>query len=287
VVLLSSILIKAEKKTTSQEDLSKARKKKPNRTILTSHFIYLFCLFGLPILILLERSINATGSNPFTFFTGLSKKTNVIPITPLASLWNSLYFGLLASLIAVLIGLTVSIIIIHGNKLLSTFLNVSTSIPLGISAVTIGFGIFLSFNGPLTNLRSSQFMIPALHALLGVPFVVRSIVPAMRRIPTLLYENSQLLGMSPVKTWFDLDFKLSLRALLVGGGFSFAISLGEFGATSFLPRNPDTLTAPLVIYRLLSTPGEELRGQAMALSVILAVLTSSSIFLIGLIKKSD
>jgi len=287
VVLLSSILIKAEKKTTSRENLSKRRKSKPNRTILTSHLIYLFCLFGLPILILLERSLNTNGSNSFAFFTGLSKRTNVIPITPLASLWNSLYFALLASLIAVLVGIAVSIIIIHGNKILSTFLNVSTSIPLGISAVTIGFGIFLSFSGPLTSLRSSQLMIPALHALLGVPFVIRSIVPSMRRIPMLFYENSQLLGATPIKSWINLDFKLSLRALLVGGGFSFAISLGEFGATSFLPRNPDTLTAPLVIYRLLSTPGEELRGQAMALSVILAVLTSSSIFLIGLIKKSD
>ena len=109
----------------------------------------------------------------------------------------------------------------------------------------------------------------------------------MRRIPTLLYENSQLLGVKPIKSWFNIDLKLSLRSLLVGAGFSFAISLGEFGATSFLPRNPDTLTAPLVIYRLLSTPGQELRGQAMALSVILAFITSLSIFLIEMVRKTD
>ena len=130
-------------------------------------------------------------------------------------------------------------------------------------------------------------MIPALHALLGIPFVIRSVVPTMRRIPTLLYENSQLLGVKPIKSWFNIDLKLSLRSLLVGAGFSFAISLGEFGATSFLPRNPDTLTAPLVIYRLLSTPGQELRGQAMALSVILAFITSLSIFLIEMVRKTD
>ena len=286
VILLSWTLINAEKNTSSSEDLSRVRKKKPSRRTLTFHFAYLFCLFGLPILILLERSLSANSSGLFGFFTGLAKRTNIIPITPLASLWNSLQFALLAALIAVIVGLAASTVIVHGSKRLSTFLNVSTAIPLGVSAVTIGFGIFLSFTGPLTNLRSSQLMIPALHALLGVPFVVRSVVPSMRRIPMLLYENSQLLGANPVKSWFNIDFKLSLRSLLVGGGFSFAISLGEFGATSFLPRNPETLTAPLVIYRLLSTPGEELRGQAMALSVILATITSISIFLVERLRKA-
>ena len=287
VILLSWGLIKAEKKSASSEELSRARRKKPLKRTLTFHFTYLFCLFGLPILILLERSLRLDGSGLFAFFTGLTQRTNIIPITPIASLWNSLRFAMLASLIATLIGLAASTVIVHGSKKLSTFLNVSTSIPLGVSAVTIGFGIFLSFSGPLTNLRSSQLMIPALHALLGIPFVIRSVVPTMRRIPTLLYENSQLLGVKPIKSWFNIDLKLSLRSLLVGAGFSFAISLGEFGATSFLPRNPDTLTAPLVIYRLLSTPGQELRGQAMALSVILAFITSLSIFLIEMVRKTD
>jgi len=287
VILLSSVLIRAEKKISLNEDLSNKIKRKPRKRTMVFHFTYLFCLFGLPIFILFERSLNHGNSNFFAFFTGLTKRTNVIPITPISSLWNSLYFALLAALIAVLIGMLASIVVVRGSKIFSTFLNLSASIPLGVSAVTIGFGIFLAFNGPLADLRTSQWMIPMLHALLGVPFVVRSVVPSMRRIPTLFYENSQLLGVNPLKSWFNIDFKLSYRSLLVGGGFSFAISLGEFGATSFLPRNPDTLTAPLVIYRLLSTPGEELRGQAMALSVILAGITSLSIFLIELIRKSD
>ena len=287
VILLASILIRAEKKTSLDEDLSNKTKRKPRKGIIAFHFTYLFCLFGLPIFILLERSLNPGNSGLFAFFTGLAKRTNVIPIAPISSLWNSLYFALLAAFIAVFIGMLASIVIVHGSKKLSTFLNVSASIPLGVSAVTIGFGIFLAFNGPLADLRTSQWMIPMLHALLGIPFVVRSVVPSMRRIPAMFYENSKLLGVNPLKSWFNIDFKLSYRSLLVGGGFSFAISLGEFGATSFLPRNPDTLTAPLVIYRLLSTPGEELRGQAMALSVILAGITSLSIFLVELIRKSD
>ena len=167
----------------------------------------------------------------------------------------------------------------------SNFMIISTSIPLGVSAVTIGFGVFVFFTGSLAGLRNSFWLIPILHALIGIPFVVRGLVPAMRRIPSRFYESSSLLGVTPLRTWFDLDLRLSMRPLLVGAGFSFAISLGEFGATSFLPRNPDNLTAPLVIYRLLGTPGQELRGQAMALAIVLAAITSFSIFSIEQIRK--
>jgi thiamine transport system permease protein len=66
----------------------------------------------------------------------------------------------------------------------------------------------------------------------------------------------------------------------VGAAFAFAISIGEFGATSFLPRNPDRLTAPLVLFRLLGAPGETLRGQAMALAVVLMTITALAVILV-------
>ena len=42
--------------------------------------------------------------------------------------------------------------------------------------------------------------------------------------------------------------------LLAAAGFAFAVSLGEFGATSFLARD-DHPTLPVAIYRLLGHPG--------------------------------
>lgn len=285
VTILSVFLVRNEKKVTKTESLSLKRKTKPRKLVLTAHLIYLFCLFCLPLIILLDHSLKNYSSDPFAFFSGLTERSNVIPISPLASLWNSLIFAGVATLIAVFLGTLTSALIVHGNRMISNFMNISTSIPLGVSAVTIGFGVFVFFTGSLAGLRNSFWLIPILHALIGIPFVVRGLVPAMRRIPSRFYESSSLLGVTPLRTWFDLDLRLSMRPLLVGAGFSFAISLGEFGATSFLPRNPDNLTAPLVIYRLLGTPGQELRGQAMALAIVLAAITSFSIFTIEQIRK--
>ena len=59
---------------------------------------------------------------------------------------------------------------------------------------------------------------------------------------------------------------------LVAAGFAFAVSLGEFGATSFLAR-PDRPTVPVIIYQLISRPGADNLGMALAASVVLSLLT--------------
>ena len=63
-----------------------------------------------------------------------------------------------------------------------------------------------------------------------------------------------------------------VRALAVGAGFAFAVSIGEFGATSFLTRRGNE-TLPIAIDRLLGRTGDVLQAQAYALATILAVAT--------------
>ena len=88
------------------------------------------------------------------------------------------------------------------------------------------------------------------------------------------------MGASPSRIRRDIDLPIARRALAIGAGFAFAISLGEFGATSFVGRRPEFMTVPLAISRLLSQPGELIRGQAMALSVILMVLTAAVLMVV-------
>jgi thiamine transport system permease protein len=70
----------------------------------------------------------------------------------------------------------------------------------------------------------------------------------------------------------SVDLPALWRPLLAATGFAFAVSLGEFGATSFLAR-PDNPTLPVVIYQLISRPGEQNFGMALAASVVLGVVT--------------
>ncbi|NNE13062.1 MAG: iron ABC transporter permease, partial [Ilumatobacter sp.] len=62
------------------------------------------------------------------------------------------------------------------------------------------------------------------------------------------------------------------RPLAAAAGLAAAISLGEFGATSFLSRTGGE-TLPIAIERLLGRTGRIFQAQAFALATILAVAT--------------
>ena len=145
-------------------------------------------------------------------------------------------------------------------------------VPLGTSAVTVGFGFLIVFDEPPLNLRSSLWLIPIAHAIIAMPFVVRLLVPALRSIDPKLREAAATLGASPRRVWWSVEVPILGRAFAAAAGFAFAISLGEFGATAFLVR-PDRPTLPIAIYRALGRPGESNFGQAMAMSVVLMGLT--------------
>jgi len=98
-------------------------------------------------------------------------------------------------------------------------------------------------------------------------------LPVLRAVDARLREAATVLGASPWRVWREVDLPMVRRALLVAAGFAFAVSLGEFGATSFLARDEHP-TLPVVIFRLIGHPGESNYGMALAASVVLAVVTA-------------
>jgi thiamine transport system permease protein len=156
------------------------------------------------------------------------------------------------------------------------WLDALVMLPLGASAVMLGFGFVIAFDDPPLELRSSPWLVPIAQALVAAPFVVRIVAPALRSIDERLHEAAAVLGASPAQVWREVDLALILRALGVAAGFAFAISLGEFGATVFVAR-ADWPTVPVAIFRFLGRPGELNAGQAAALSVVLMVLTTSAV----------
>jgi thiamine transport system permease protein len=108
---------------------------------------------------------------------------------------------------------------------------------------------------------------------------MRAVVPVIRAIDDRLREAAAVLGASPARAWREVDAPILARGALVGAGFAFAVSLGEFGATLFIAR-PDSITMPVAIYRLLGQPGAANFAMAMALATVLMILTTASVLLL-------
>ena len=248
--------------------------------LLAGNLGLLGAVLGLPVAVLVERSLAIDGGWSLRNYAALSDRVNLLPVSAIGALQNSLLFAVVATGLAVVVGGLASLVVVHGRRAASRAFDLGMMLPLGASAVTLGFGMLIALDEPPLDLRSSRWLVPVAHALVGVPFVMRTVVPTLRGIDSRLREAAATLGASPARVRREVDLPIAARALAVGAGFSFAVSLGEFGATSFLPRNPDRMTAPLALFRLLGTPGETLRGQAMALAVVLMVLTAASVLAI-------
>ena len=255
---------------------------------LVANLAAMAVILGLPIAALVERSLAAGRSGGYTFrnYTAMAERVNLLPDTALAALGNSLMFAVPAAALALLVGGAATLVVLRAargsSRPIGRIFDIGLTLPLGTSAVTVGLGFLLVLNRPPIDIRTSLLVVPIAHAVVGIPFVVRTLVPMLRTVNPRTREAAAILGASPRRVRREVDLRVAARGVAVGAGFAFAVSLGEFGATSFIPRRPETLTAPLALFRLLGTPGETLRGQAMALAVALMALTAVAVFVMDL-----
>jgi thiamine transport system permease protein len=156
-------------------------------------------------------------------------------------------------------------------------------LPLGTSAVTIGLGLFLALDTPPLDLRDSWWLVPIAQALVAVPFVVRILLPVLRGFDARLLDAAALIGATPSRARWTVQWPTLRVPALVAGGFALAIALGEFGATAFLAR-ADAPTLPVAIARLLGRPGDALAGQAAAASVLLMVVVAVLILVLDRVR---
>ncbi|EKX62322.1 iron ABC transporter permease [Streptomyces ipomoeae] len=236
-------------------------------------------LILLPLGVLVERSFGASGS-AFGYYEALTgDDSGIFLVAPIEAVGNSLTYALAATGIAVLIGgLAAAALTRRAGRLVRGF-DALLMLPLGVSAVTVGFGFLIALDEPPLDLRSSWILVPLAQALVGVPFVVRTMLPVLRAVDERLREAAAVLGASPWRVWREVDLPLVRRALLVAAGFAFAVSLGEFGATVFIAR-ADNPTLPVAVARLLGRPGDLNYGQAMALSTILMVVCAVALLVL-------
>ncbi|MEV7421922.1 iron ABC transporter permease [Streptomyces sp. NPDC091212] len=243
-------------------------------------------LILLPLGVLVERSLDGPGGYGFGFYRALgsveaSGGTFLVP--PLEAVGNSLRYALAATAIALVVGGLAAAALTRRAGRLARGFDALLMLPLGVSAVTVGFGFLITLDKPPLDLRASWILVPLAQALVGVPFVVRTMLPVLRAVDGRLREAAAVLGASPSRVWREVDLPLVRRALLVAAGFAFAVSLGEFGATVFIAR-PDRPTLPVAVARLLGRPGELNYGQAMALSTVLMVVCAVSLLVLERIR---
>ncbi|WP_182525529.1 ABC transporter permease [Nocardioides dongkuii] len=261
-------------------DLAPVRRPRPADVPVLGATAVLLLFVGVPIATLVSGSLRVGGAwslgNYRALTTEGSEQALLVPVTE--ALAFSLRTAVDATWMSLLLGLLVAVVVTRrsrsrAERRVRATLDGFFMLPLGVSAVTVGFGFLITLDRPPLDLRDTALLVPVAQALVALPLVVRTLVPVLHSVDDRQRQAAASLGASPLRAVLTVDLPVVWRPLLAAAGFAFAVSLGEFGATSFLARD-DRPTVPVVIFRLIGHPGAMNYGMALAASVVLAATTA-------------
>ena len=264
----------------SSASISRPPRTGVERAAVASCVILIAALLLSPLLALVVRAVLVDGQVDLSNFAALGEKSrgSLLFIAPLDSIVNSLRFAALSMLAALTLGLIAAYMIQQRGRL-AKLCDPLFMLPLATSAVTLGFGFIIALDEPPLNLRASWLIIPISHTLVALPFVIRSVLPSLRAIPVSLGEAARVLGAAPQEVLRTIELPLLGRGIAVGATFAFTVSMGEFGASLFVAQR-ESVTIPVVIYRLFGDPGFSSYRQALAMSVVLMLVCAGGFIVI-------
>jgi thiamine transport system permease protein len=226
-------------------------------------------LLVMPMLLVLVEAFKVGDGWGFTNFANLGTRgaRDLLNISVLDAAATSLRNMIVVAGIAFVLGTLISWLLVRTKQKL---LDLVFLVPLGVSSVVLGFGFLVSFDAVWFPLRSSWLIVPLAQALIALPMVIRLVYPALVSIGKEPIEQANLDGASSWQIWRFVESGMIKGVLLTAAGYAAIISVGEFGASSFLAYGSEG-TIPTLMFRLIARPGEQNYGMAMAVSAILIV----------------
>lgn len=245
---------------------SLARKR---QVLVVVYAVVLGVLVVGPMVAILRAAVYDPNSGTFTL-RGFASLFNAGAEGGYLALVNSLFYAGLATVFSVVIGL----LLVYAQRSQGIVVPQVTSmlslLPLGISAITIAYGLMIAIAVPLGLSSNPWPLIIIAQTLIGVPFSYRAIEIAQSKIDPSLIELADSLGSSRFHRLFFVEIPLLLPGILVAAIFSFSMAIGEMSATLFL-ATPNNITLTILIYRDLAIRKFVEAGAASLLLVLICV----------------
>jgi thiamine transport system permease protein len=261
----------------------------PVRVGLGVYGLAVCVLFVGPLVSMLIESVTGpSGQLTGTYYEFLLRQqatTAAGTTKPFPAITNSLVFGVGTLVLAVPMGIVISVVAARGgtgSRVAETML----SAPLAVSGVVVGLGLLqtLVFGTTIFGHRltaGGAVAIVLAHAVAAYPFVTRNVTPALSGLDSQLVDSARSLGATRFRVLLDIELPLVATAVLAGGAFAFAISIGEFDTTVLLAEGVSSYTMPVALERYIGNRslGPSL-GPATAMGTVLLVVTAASFLVI-------
>jgi thiamine transport system permease protein len=254
------------------------------RILILTCTVVVAAFFALPLAGLVLRSLRAGGGFSLNAwraaFSGDTSTAGAVSADAGSALIASLRVAGVAAFVATVVGVCLSFARVHATRARERSVAVVCEVlPVVVSAVVLGLGFILSFRNSPVDWRGTWWILPVAHAAVALPLVSRTLTSAMQQIPNGLRDAAATLGASPARTLVDIDIALLRRPIAAAASLAALVSLGEFGASSFLTRHgSETLT--MTIGRLLGRPGDLVQSQVFVTASVLGLVCILLVWLV-------
>ena len=210
-----------------------------------------------------------------------------------ASLRVSFAASFLAATINAVFGSIVAWVLVRydfpGKRIVDAMVDLPFALPTAVSGIALATifarnGWLGSILEPLgIRVANSLVGIVVALTLIGLPFIVRTLQPALEDLEAEMEEASASLGAGRLQTLSKVIGPSILPALLTGYAMAFARAIGEFGSVIFIAGNIPFKTeiAPLLIFMKLEQ--RDYNG-AMAIAVFMLIVSFALLLAINLLQ---
>jgi sulfate transport system permease protein len=215
---------------------------------------FTLCYLSLLVLIPLAGLIFKSAAMPWQRFYAAVTEAQVV-----ASYKLTFGASAIAATLNAVFGLAVAWVLVRypfpGRNLVDALVDLPFAMPTAVSGIALTavyapHGWIGRWLEPL-GIKVAYAPLGVLVALtfIGLPFVVRTLQPALEDMDVEIEESAASLGATRLQTFVRVIFPTILPALLTGFALAFARALGEYGSVVFISGNlpMKTQITPLLI----------------------------------------
>jgi 2-aminoethylphosphonate transport system permease protein len=238
--------------------------------IWTFGAILLCILFLAPLAVILVASLSQqwNGALP-TGFT-LERYSQVLSGASGDAVWASIVTGLVSSLFALVTGAWAALALRLQGERWGKLLGLLFFIPSAVPSVSVGLGLLVAFSQPPLLLNGTTTIVLIAHFVLISAFTFGNVSAGLARLSPDYEQVASSLGARPGYRLRHVTLPLIAPYLIAAFGLSFALSMGELGATVMV-YPPGWVTLPVAIFSQTDR-GDVFTGAALTMVLIVTTL---------------
>ena len=227
-------------------------------------------VYGLPIGMIALASIAGQWNGALPSHLTLANYSVALTGDPGAQLRVSVITGLVASSVALTLGAWAALALRNLPTLPKRVLDLLFFIPSAVPSVSVGLGLLVAFSQPPLLLNGTTLIVMLAHFILISAFTYGNVSAGLSRIAPEYEQMAASLGARPAYRLWHVLLPLMRPYLLAAFSLSFALSMGELGATVMV-YPPGWVTLPVGIFALTDR-GDVFEGAALTMILTAATL---------------